>query len=51
METNVGYFQVTDRKAESSVCTVHFNSILQSLIYKPQECINKTLIKLKFVNE
>lgn len=31
-------------------CTVHFNSILQFLIYKSQS-INKTLIKLEISKE
>lgn len=37
-------------KRESNGCTVHFNSILQLLIYKPQS-INKTLIKLEISKE
>lgn len=37
-------------KRESNGCTVHFNSILQLLIYKPQR-INKTLIKLEISKE
>lgn len=39
-----------DGKRESNGCTVHFNSILQLLIYKPQS-INKTLIKLEISKE
>lgn len=37
-------------KRESNGCTVHFNSILQLLIYKPQS-INKILIKLEISKE
>lgn len=37
-------------REKSNGCTVHFNSILQLLIYKPQS-INKTLIKLEISKE
>lgn len=42
----VGSLRMGNGKRESNGCTVHFNSILQLLIYKPQS-INKTLIKLE----
>lgn len=46
----VGSLRMGNGKRESNGCTVHFNSILQLLIYKPQS-INKTLIKLEISKE
>lgn len=46
----VGSLRMGNGKRESNGCTVHFNSILQLLIYKPQR-INKTLIKLEISKE
>lgn len=46
----VGFLRMGNGKRESNGCTVHFNSILQLLIYKPQS-INKTLIKLEISKE
>jgi len=45
-----GSLRMGDGKRERNGCTVHFNSILQLLIYKPQS-INKTLIKLEISKE
>lgn len=45
-----GFLRMGNGKRESNGCTVHFNSILQLFIYKPQS-IHKTLIKLEISKE
>lgn len=45
-----GSLRMGNGKRERNGCTVHFNSILQLFIYKPQS-IHKTLIKLEISKE
>lgn len=49
-QKRAGSLRMGDGKRERNGCTVHFNSILQLLIYKPQS-LNKTLIKLEISKE